>query len=81
MRGPFDGFAERGPVADPCEVCRLGPRECVCDECRVCDEIGRLACYAPLRGGGHGMELTRAQRESREMAAERGDAPSTTPVA
>lgn len=54
-----------GPVA-PCDVCGRDPERdqetggCICPECTVCLEVGRLDCYTE-----HGLVRTQEQIDGR----------------
>ena len=48
-----------------CEVCGQDELSCICPECPVCSEIGKLECYEQ-----HGLVLSEAQRESWKRAEE-----------
>lgn len=56
---PFDG-------PDYCEVCENLVDDCICPECKVCEEVGNPSCYDEKSKHYHGMILNDEQKEAIE---------------
>lgn len=50
-----------GEQTEYCTICFKECEECICPECPVCQEVGRLECYSTETEANHGLKATKEQ--------------------
>lgn len=59
-----DPNAPWNQVEGPCDVCGKNVDDCICPECPVCGEIGRVNCYEDFSETNHGLKMNQEQKVS-----------------